>query len=54
MKRLIYILLAALLAVTVVSLIFWLITGEINVVASILGAIVVVLLSIKASKDKNF
>lgn len=53
MKRLIYILLAALLAVTVVSLIFWLVTGEINIVASILGAVVVVLLSIKALKDEN-
>ncbi|WP_179334084.1 hypothetical protein [Winogradskyella costae] len=54
MKRVIYILLAALLAVTVVSLIFWLITGEVNIVASITGAMVVVLLSIKASKDKHF
>ncbi|MEP5935261.1 MAG: hypothetical protein ABJ218_09085 [Winogradskyella arenosi] len=54
MKRLLYILLAALLAVIVVSLIFWLITGGVNIVAPITGAIIVILLAIKASKDKNF
>ncbi|EPR72268.1 hypothetical protein ADIWIN_2768 [Winogradskyella psychrotolerans RS-3] len=54
MKRVIYISLAALLAVMVVSLIFWLVTGEVNIVAPVMGAIIVVLLAIKASKNKNF
>jgi len=49
-KRLIYI---SLLAVAIVSLVFWLITGEINIVAPILGAMVVVILSIKATKNKT-
>lgn len=53
MKRSIYILLPALLAAIVVSLIFWLITGEINLVAPILGALVVVIFAVKTSKNKK-
>ncbi|REE08376.1 hypothetical protein DFQ09_10755 [Winogradskyella pacifica] len=52
MKRFIYILLIALLAVALVSLIFWLITGELNLVAPIFGAIAFVILAIKTSKNK--
>lgn len=54
MKRFIYTILLTFLAAAVVSLIFWLITGEFNLVAPILGAVVVAILSIKATKNKNF
>lgn len=54
MKRSIYIVFLALIAVAIVSLLFWLVTGEFNLVAPILGAMVVVILSIKATKNKNF
>lgn len=53
MKHFSYTLFLALLAAAVVSLIFWLITGELNLVPPILGAIVVVILAIKASKNKK-
>lgn len=54
MKRSIYIVFLALIAVAIVSLLFWLVTGKFNLVAPILGAMVVVILSIKATKNKNF
>jgi hypothetical protein len=47
----VYIPLLVLLSVTVVSFVFWLITGELHIIAPILGAMIVVILSIKNSKN---
>lgn len=53
MKRSIYIILIAVLAVAIVSSAIWLITGKINIVTPILGAIVAVILSIRYYQIKS-
>jgi len=53
MKHFTYTILFAVLAVIIVSLGFWLITGKINIVAPILGAIVAVILSIRYYQIKS-